>query len=72
MEGESSVNDRCLNMFFYALKLISDNNIEEADKVLHYLEAKYYMSYIFMKYAIKEILSNYYNFLKSYIEQGLI
>ena len=72
MEGEPSVNDNCLNMFFYALKLASDNNIGEADRVLHDIEARYNMSYIFMKYAMEEILSKHSNFSKSCAEQGLI
>ena len=72
MEGEPSVNNACLNLFFYALKLASENNIEKADRILRDLEARYNMSYIFMKHAINEILGKHSNFSKSCAEQGLI
>ena len=72
MEGEPSVNDRCLEMFFYAIRLAYENNIEGADKILHDIEARHNMSYIFMKHAMDEILSKRSNFSKSCAEQGLI
>ena len=65
MEGESPVNDSCLNMFLYALKLASENNVEEADRVLHDLEANHHMSYIFMKHAINEILNKHSDISRS-------
>lgn len=72
MEDESSVNDSCLNMFFYAIRLAYENNIEGADKVLHDIEARHRMSYTFMKHAMEEILGRRSNFSKSCLEQGLI
>ena len=72
MKDEPSVNDNCLNMFFYALKLASDNKIEEADKILRGIEARQNISYTFMKHAMEEILGKHSNFSKSCEEQGLI
>ena len=58
MECKSSFNEHCLNMFFDALKFARENNIKEADEVLHDIEARYMMSYISMNYAMDEILKN--------------